>query len=522
MTRAAAGVMVLTLASRMLGMIRDAAMSSHVGLQIDADAYAAAFRVTDFLNYLVAGGALSSTFVPVFTEYLKRRDEASAWKTFSVLLTVISIVGAGLVVSMEVFTPQVIKVLNWCYSPQKIALAVPYARILLPAQVCFLVGGLLMGTQNARGRFLIPALASCIYNVGSIVGLTVLYPWLGLAGGVWGAVTGAFIGCFLIQWIGVAQTGLAFTPSVDVRFPGVVRVWKLMLPILLGVALPNIDQLVTAEFAAQLHDGSQAALNAASRIMLIPVGIFAQAAGIALLPALSRLASPSTRDQFRATVNRSLGTVLFLTLPSSALIYLLAPEAISILNQHGAFTAADTMRAALPLRFYAMGIFAWSASTLLNRGFYALQDTKTPVISGTIATAVFVALSWMSMRLHWGTAGLALSTTIGVMLHVVLLYAMLRIRLRGIRIAVLSRSIVKTLLSTAMLSGAVAATVALAHHAGLDAVTALKSTALLAAGTATGLTAFALCAWALKMRELDTVKRASISVGRRLMSAVHA
>lgn len=516
-TRAAAMVMILTLVSRLLGMVRDALMSAHVGLQADADAYNAAFRVTDFLYYLIAGGALSSTFIPVFSDYLKRRDDSGAWKTFSVVLTVLSLVCGGLVLSMEIFTPLVIHLLNSGYDPHTAALAVTLSRIILPAQVFFVTGSVLMGAQNARGKFLMPAIAPCVYNLGLIFGLTVLYPWLGLAGAVWGAVGGAFVGSFAMQWISLRRDGMRFSPSVDVRFPGAVRVWKLLLPILLGVSLPNVDQLITASFASHLAHGSQAALTAASRIMLIPVGIFAQAAGVALLPMLTRLAAPSTRDQFRSTVNRSLGTVLFLTLPSSALVYLLAPEAISLLNQHGAFNAADTVRAAMPLRFYALGIFAWSASTLLNRGFYALQDTKTPVIVGTISTVAFVAMSWASMRLHGGTAGLALATSAGVMLNVTLLYAALRIRLSGIRIAVLSRSVAKTTLSTIGLAAGVAGAVGLARAIGLDAVDASTSAVLLAIGAAAGLFTFALCASALRMRELDTVKRESLAIGRRIV-----
>lgn len=512
LARAAGAVMALTLLSRLLGMIRDAVLSAHVGLTDRADIYTAAFRVPDLLNYLVTGGALASTFVPVFAEYLQRRDEKAAWKTFSVLLTILSIAGGILVIGMEVFAPAVVRLLNHGYTPQKVALTVSLTRILLPAQVFFLVGGLLMGAQNARGKFLVPAIGSCVYNLGSIVGLTLLYPWLGLAGGTWGAVAGAFMGCFALQWIALARQGMAYRPSFDMRYPGVVKVWKLMLPILLGVSLPNIDQIVSAAFASGLPAGSQYALTAANRIMLIPIGIFAQAAGIALLPALSRLAASGMKDQFRNTVNRGLGIVLFLTVPSSALLFLLAPEAIALFNQHGSFTAHDTLRASMPLRAYAVGIFAWSASALLNRSFYALQDTRTPVVAGTLTTAVFVVLSWAAVKMGWGTEGLAWSTSISVALQVVILYAALRIRLRGIRIAALSKSIGKTVASTAALCVAVAAVISVARLAGLGSTSITLLLAVCVAGTA----AFAACAWILRMRELDTVRRVSFALARRV------
>ena len=352
MARAAGAVMAATLLSRVLGQIRDIVIAHQIGAGVIADSYTAAFKVPDLFMYLLAGGALASTFIPVFKEHLQLGKSKTAWQIFSVVATVTALVAVVFVAIAEIWTPEFVRLLNPGYSAAAVALTVPLTRIVLPAQIFFMLGGLLMGTLNAREQFLLPALAPSIYNLGIIFGAAVLYPLgFGPEGLMWGALGGAFVGNFALQVVLVARTGGRYRPSLAVLHPGAVRVWKMMLPILLGVSLPNVDQIINSYFASELAAGSQAALQYAVRLMLIPIGIFAQAMGIAILPAMSGLAAEGKTREFRATVSQALRTILFLTIPASALLCLLAVPTITLLLQSGQFTAHDTATTATALRF---------------------------------------------------------------------------------------------------------------------------------------------------------------------------
>ncbi len=497
--------MAATLLSRVLGQIRDIVIAHQLGASVVADAYTAAFKVPDLFMYLLAGGALASIFIPVFKEHLQLNKPKTAWQIFSVVATVTALVAGLFVVIAEIWTPEFVRLLNPGYDPATVALTVPLTRIVLPAQIFFMLGGLLMGTLNARGQFLLPALAPSIYNLGIIFGAAVLYPLgLGPAGLMWGALGGAFVGNFALQVALVARTGGRYKPSLAVLHPGAVKVWKMMLPILLGVSLPNVDQIINSYFASELAHGSQAALQYAVRLMLIPIGIFAQAMGIAILPTMSGLAAEGKRKEFRATVSSALRTILFVTVPASALLCLLASPLITLLLQSGHFTSHDTAVTATALRWYSLGIFAWSAQAILTRGFYALQDSRTPVVSGTVMTGVFVLMNWLVVHeTAWGVGGLALATSAAATLHMGVMFVFLRRRLRGIQDARLFVSVVKTILATAALCGAVwvvRAGVLTFLPANEPAKLAALTLLVLAGGV--GIAAFGVAARLLQMSEL--------------------
>ena len=506
---AAAIVVGATLLSRVLGLIRDVVIAHQLGATADSDIYIGAFKVCDLLMYLVAGGALSSTFIPVFKEYLHQNKLRQAWQAFSVVATVTAIVAVLFVLLAEVFTPTFVHLINGGYTADQVARAVPLVRIILPAQIFFMLGGLLMGTLNARGQFLIPALGPSVYNLGIIFGAAVLYPLgLGLPGLMWGALLGAFIGNFALQIVPVARLGMRYRPSLAVLHPGAVKVWKMMLPIVLGVSLPNVDQLITGNFASELSTGSQASIGFATRMMLIPIGIFAQAMGIAILPTMAAQAAANQRRAFRATLNKGLRTILFLTVPSSALLFLLAQPTVAFLLQSGRFTPEATLMTASALRFYSLGIFAWSAQAILTRGCYALQDSRTPVISGTIMTMLFIAMSWLVVNASdWGVSGLALVTTIAATLHMGVLLIVLRHRLKGMQDMILLTSVVKTSLATAALCLAVVVLRGVLGHLLPNGASTpkLHAAIVLAVAGGGGLAAFAVAARGLRMNELQSV-----------------
>lgn len=507
MARAAGIVMAATLLSRLLGMVRDIVIAHQLGAGVETDAYYAAFKIPDLLMYLIAGGALSSTFIPVFKEYLHTGKERRAWETFSVVATATVVLATAFVLLAEAFTPWFVRLLNPGYDAARVALAVPLTRIVLPAQIFFMLGGLLMGTLNARGQFLIPALGPSIYNLGIIFGAVVLLPHgLGLPGLMWGALLGAFLGNLALQVVWVGRTGIRYRPSLQVLHPGAIKVWKMMGPILLGVSLPNVDQIINSLFASELPQiGSQSALQFAVRIMLIPIGVFAQALGIAILPTMAGQAAAGQRRAFKSTINQALRTILFVTVPVSALLFLLSEPIVTFLLQSGRFGHMGTLMTGSALRFYALGIFAWSAQAVLTRSFYALQDTRTPVISGTIMTVLFVMMNWLVVNTSdWGVGGLALATSIAATLHMGVMFILLHRRLRGLNDLVLAASLARTGLATLAL-------IAVTHLliGGMDVALSaalapkLRAAFVLAIGGGGGIAAFLLAARLLRMDELQ-------------------
>lgn len=517
--RATGLVMAFTVLSRLLGMLRDSIINYHLGIGLNADAYTAAFKVPDLLMMLVAGGALSSTLIPAITEYLHRNDERAAWKTFSVVSTVTFLVATAFIVVCEVWAPVFVHLLNPWYNANQIALTVPLVRIILPAQIFFLIGGLLNGVQNARGQFLLPALAPSIYNLGIIVGAIFLFPRMGPSGMMWGGLFGALIGNFSIQLVSVQKLGLQFRPSLDVSFPGAMKVWKLLVPILLGISFTNIDQIINGSFASSLHaTGAQNVLQYANRLELIPIGIFAQALGIAILPSLSQLVSAGKTDELRAAINRGLRMILFVTIPASVLMSLLAVPIIATLSHHGKFGSTATFWAAGALQAFCIGIFAWSTHAVLTRSFYALHDSRTPVVTGTIMTAVFIAMEWFVVHYtKWGVKGLAGATSLAAIIYMATLYIILHRRLRGLLGFRLMASTVKTVLATIVMGIALYLT-----RTGCYAVIGTATTGTLHAlfttgiASAAGIVSFVFVAQRLQMTELDGLKDLlSKVVGRR-------
>ena len=527
-------MMAAVLLSRVLGVLRDAIISHYFGRGAQTDAYNAAFTVPDLLWNLLQSGALASTIVPIITEYRQKGQFKMADKVVGIVATTIFVFIGTLILVMEIFAPGLTRALNPGFDPSRVAMSVPLTRVLLPAQLFFFLGGLLMGVMYSRKQFLIPAFGPVIYNAGIIFGAVVLRlffpPAIAIQGLVWGALAGAFIGNMLLPAIGVARLGVKIRPSIEILNPAAVKVWKMLLPIGLGVGLPSIDQVVNKYYASFFGMGDTTALMNAYRLMLLPIGVFAQSMAIAVFPTLSTQAADKDLGAMRSTLNQSLRNILFLTLPASALICVLANPIITFLLQSGQYKASDTEVTASVLCYLSFGIFAWSCSSLLTRGFYALQSSKVPAISGAVVSVIFIAMNASIVRaylgLSWkvifhlanaptltsndhsgnGIKWIALSTSISAGIHCCALLFLLARRLRGIQSGKLIASVVKTVLATTALS-----ITAFILNAGIEGLAStfvmpakLQALLSLAVAGGFGLIAFCVVAKALKMPELET------------------
>ena len=395
------------LLSRILGMVRETVMFAQFGIGLDTDAYRIAVLLPDMIFMLVAGGALSSSFIPVFSDYWHKGKKDDAWKVFNSVVT-ISFVSTCVLVSLAwAFAPQIVDFFRDKKPETVMPAAIQMSRIMLPAQIAFLVGSSLIATLYVRRHFLAPSLAPNVYNVGIILGAAILprAMGMGIESMAWGALIGAIIGNIVIPVILMAKAGSSFTPSFDTRHPGVRKFFLLLLPVVFGFSLPAVASLITQKFASSYGaDGINAILGAANNIMQAPLGIFGQSMALAAFPVLAEFVSTNRMDLYRGQVSKTLRTVLYLGVPSGAFMLALAPQIVNVLYGYGEATRSPGQLAGLAdcLRVYSFGIFAWCLQPVLMRGFFSLQKTFKPVAIGSVMTLVFIGLCMVSVRL-WPT-----------------------------------------------------------------------------------------------------------------------
>ncbi|MBC8102097.1 MAG: murein biosynthesis integral membrane protein MurJ [Cytophagales bacterium] len=439
------------LLSRVLGVVRDIVLAQLFGQNETTDIYTAAFRVPDMLYLLVAGGALSTVFVPVFAEYWNQGREEDAWRTFGSVITIVGIASAVLVLVMEVAALPVARLLNPLFSAEAVAQTAALSRILLPAQWCFFVGGLMMGTLNARHRFLIPALGPIFYNGCIVAGGLLLHRQLGIASMTYGAVLGAVLGNFLLPVWEMRRIGARFLFGLDTHHPGVIKVGKLMLPALLGLSLSQLAFWITGFFLP--NNGQLSALRNAYNLTQAPIGIFAQASAIVLFPTISFLAAQKDWVRFRSEISHGIRRILFLTVPASFLMAALAEPIIRVVYSGPKFGDDAVRLAAGALLFYSLGTFAWSAQAVLARGFYAMQDTKTPVIITTSMVGVFTLTCLASSTLlQAGHNGLALATSLIATVNMLIFLVTLQKRVGGLEMRAVLSSLARVTAASAAAS----------------------------------------------------------------------
>jgi len=428
--RAAAVMMASVFLSRILGYARDAVIAYQHGATPSTDAYFAAFTIPDFLNYLLAGGSLSITFIPIFSRYLAEGKENEGFKAFSTIATVMGAAMIIFIVLGEVFAEKIIVVIAPGFSPEQTVLAARLTRIILPAQIFFYLGGLLMAIQYARKEFFLPALAPLIYNAGIITGGLLGGRQHGMAGFAFGVVAGAFLGNFALQLYGARRGGLVFKPRFDLSNPALWEFIRLSIPIMLGFSLVVVDEWTLRVLGSFLVAGSITWLNNARRLMMVPVGILGHASGVASYPFLAELMANDKKKEMWETLSSTLRWVFFVSAGVGAMAFALSPESILLVYKRGAFQMEDTIRTASALSAFAIGIPFWCSQAIVSRGFFAMKDTWTPTIVGTVAWAVALPVYYLLHRTH-GVFGLALASTVGIFLSAGALYAILMRRTVG-------------------------------------------------------------------------------------------
>jgi len=448
--------------SRVFGLVRTLLFAFVFGAGATSDAYIQAFYIPDFIFNIVAGGALTSAFIPVFTKYMVGdNDEKTAWHVASAALNLAIAIMMVLALIAIIFAGQIIPLYNpkpALMSPQDYAvhinLIISLARIML-LQAIILGGGVIVtSVLNARQNFLLPAIGSVLYNVGIIIGLM---PGVFLAyfaqrnditaayAATWGVVLGAALQV-AIQVPGLVKVGMRYTFTFDWRHPGVIQVGRMMVPRVINAAMLYfsifVDRfLITylgVSFVAVAASGLVTQYYQALQILLLPLGIFGMAVSTAAFPTLAENVAKERFDRYRSIIQETLRSILFMSIPSSVGLIVLGLPIVQVLLEHGRYDLQSAVFTTFPLAGFAVGLAGLASVEILTRAFYALRDSLTPVILINIAI-------W---GLQWGTFALAFSTSIAGTLEAAVLLWILNQRVGGLQLRLMANFIGRILLAS--------------------------------------------------------------------------
>lgn len=451
---------VATMTSRILGLVREQVMAFLFGAGSATDAFNVAFRIPNLVRDLFAEGAMSAAFVPTFTARLTREGKTEAWRLGCQVITALVIVTGLLVVAGMVAAEPIVRLFarRFAEVPGKIELTVQLTRIMLPFLTLVALAAALMGMLNALRHFFIPALSPAMFNVGWIACALVLVPLMprfgmepvvALAVGV--IVGGA--GQVALQWPPLRGEGFRYRPMLDLSDPALREVLRLMGPGVIGLAAVEVNLVVNTVLATGEGEGAVSYLSYAFRLMYLPIGLFGVSVAVAALPEISRHAARDDLAGMRETVSKGLRLMLMLTVPATLGLIVLAAPIIALLFEYGRFDKTATTATAAALAFYAPGLLGYSAVKIAVPSFYALRDSRTPVLVSVLSVATNLVLNVSLVRVL-SYRGLALGTGLAAIVNASVLLWLLRGRLGGIEGRRLAIASAKILLASIVMAAA--------------------------------------------------------------------
>lgn len=419
-------LMVFNFLSRIIGLVRVKYIMLLFGSGMSADALTAAFVLPDMISYFLVGGTASITFVTILTRYRETGHEAEGDRSLSVILTTMYLVMGIIIVIAEIFAPWWVRVWFSGFDQEKTALCVTLTRILLPAQLCFLAGGVFGAVLLVRRQFTIQAIAPLIYGMGTIVGGVLLVKHIGVSSLAIGTVAGAFLGPFLLNAIFARRAGTRYRVILDWHDRGLHEWFKMSLPLMIGVSLVTVDGWIISHFASKIG-GAVALMGYAKQLFTAPMAMLAQAAGAASLPFFASLWTQERRYEFATNVADSVTRVTALSLLFASGMIALGQPAIDLVFTGGRFSAMESRECATYFAVFSISMFLWSAQAIYARAFYAAGNTIIPAIAGTAATIVSWPIYVTLFHLH-GAMGLAIASDLGIALQTLTVAALLHKR----------------------------------------------------------------------------------------------
>ncbi|MEX2228064.1 MAG: murein biosynthesis integral membrane protein MurJ, partial [Dehalococcoidia bacterium] len=495
--------------SRALGLVRSVAIADAFGTSPELGAYWVAFRLPDLVFQLLAGGTVSAAFIPVFSRVALERGDGAAWRLASSVLNLLSAATIALAVLAFLLAPRLVPLMapglgaGTEREAELTALAVQLTRLMLVSPILFGVSGLLTAILNARRQFVAAALAPVAYNLAIIAGALFLSGPFGVYGLAWGVVIGALLH-LLVQVPGIVLTGMRWTPLFALRSRAVREVLRLMGPRVIGLAASQANFVVLVFFASFVSDPAISAINFAFLVMMMPVGVVGMAISTAAFPTLARQAASQQFTALRESLSAALRSILFLAVPASVGLIVLAGPSIRLLFERGEFDASSTALVTSALTVFALAIAAHSAIEILSRGFYALSDTRTPVQFAVSAMALNIVLALLLIS-PFGLRGLAGAASIAAIFESLLLAYVLRRRLGGFGRHGVWRSLSRTLVASAVMAEVLVLLRLLFGAGGVSAATTGGAFVHVAGAGVLGLVTYLGVSWVVNREEFDAL-----------------
>ncbi len=420
-----------SLASRLLGLIRDRVLAHYFGAGPIMDSYYAAFKIPDMLYTLSIIGALSAGLIPIFTKiYLKSGDDKKeAWKLISNTINILAVALAAVSFVLILIAPWIVPLIAPGFDGEKKEMTIIFTRIMLLSPILLGLSAVVGGVLQSLKNFFIYSLSPIFYNVGIIIGAVALVPMFGYKGLAMGVILGAFLH-LLIQLPSLWRAGFRYSPIFNWRDQNFLMIIRLMIPRTLGLAALQLNMVFITAVASTLSVGAVTVFNYAYNLQSFSLGIIGVSFAVAALPTLSALAAEKNWQEMIKDISSVARQMLFFIIPLSVIFLMLRAQIVRVALGSGAFGWDATIRTADTLAFFSLSLFAQCLSMLLARAFYAMENTKTPLKIGVVTVIVNIVLGlYFTRSLGFGVEGLALAFTLAWILNTALFWIFLRLRL---------------------------------------------------------------------------------------------
>ncbi len=414
--------------SRIVGLVREGAVGRILGGGRRADVFLTSFVIPDFLNYLLAGGALSIVFIPIFGTYLAKGEAKRGWEAFSVIANTLLLMLGAATAALWITVPWLVPIVAPGFDAGQRAELVKLTRIVLPAQIFHLVGGLLSAALQARDKHALPAIAPLVYTSSVVVGGLIGGTHAGAEGFAWGVVVGSVLGPFGLPLVGCLRSGLEWRPILSVRHPDLRLYLARSIPIMLGWSIVVVDDWLLRRMGSLVGESTIATLSYSKTLLKVPMGVFGLAAGVAAFPTLTRLVAQGKRADAYSTLSNAVRRMLVLVCAAQVVLTCAGREVATIIYgskipPHQYATMGWT------LAIMSLSLWAWAAQTVLSRGYYALGKTWEPTVLGTATVVATYPIYWALTK--EGALGLAAASSIAISLYTLVLAIRLRRHFAG-------------------------------------------------------------------------------------------
>ncbi len=456
-TSAAIIIASASLASRILGILRDRILASEFGAGGFLDIYFVAFRIPDTIYNLLVLGAISAGFIPVFLDCLGKNGKKRSWKMVNSLVNIMFFALIGITFVLFLFTPNIIRLLAPGFDAAQMHSAIGATRIMFLSPIFLGFSSIWGGVLQSMKQFFVYSLAPIFYNIGIIFGALFFVPYWGIYGLAFGVVFGAFLH-MLIQLFAVQEQGYRYEFLHDWKDPDVWKIFRLMIPRSLALAVSQINLFVVTIFGSMIAVGSIAVFHLANNLQSFPLGIFGISLAVAAFPTFSEMISKNDTNGFVQNFAKTARQVLFLMIPASALLIVLRAQIVRVVLGAGAFGWEDTINTADALAVFSLSLFAQALIPLLARGFYAHHNTKTPFYVGLISVFLNIFLSYKFIASPFilegfsPVVGLVLAYSISQIVNFALLWILLRMKVHSLQESQILSSVFKTSLATIALA----------------------------------------------------------------------